>query len=197
MLAGVTLMVAGCGHSGSSIAAPAVTASFCGFRHGPVAVDKVLVIFEENHDYGSVVGSPHAPNLNRVASGCGLATHYEALTHPSLPNYLTAVSGQDYARSPFDGDCTPGGSCLINGPSIFGQEVAAGHTWRSYQEAMPAACDRFVCAEAQPRGLRRRRPVHLPVVRFAAGNGQLRGPGRRRRGGNTAVVLDPHPRPRP
>ena len=151
MLAGVTLMVAGCGHSGSSIAAPAVTASLCGFRHGPVAVDKVLVIFEENHDYGSVVGSPHAPNLNRVASGCGLATHYEALTHPSLPNYLTAVSGQDYARSPFDGDCTPGGSCLINGPSIFGQEVAAGHTWRSYQEAMPAACDRSGSGSYAPK----------------------------------------------
>lgn len=109
------------------------------------------MIFEENHDYGSVVGSPHAPNLNRVAAGCGLATSYEARTHPSLPNYLTAVSGQDYARSPFDGDCTPGGSCLVDGPSIFGQEVAAGHTWRSYQEAMPTACDRSGSGSYAPK----------------------------------------------
>jgi hypothetical protein len=111
----------------------------------------VLVIFEENHSYGAVVGSPDAPNLDRVAAACGLATDDEALTHPSLPNYLAAVSGQDFARSPFDGDCTPGGSCLITGPSIFGQEVASGHTWRSYEEAMPTACDRSDAGSYAPK----------------------------------------------
>ncbi|MGI8753917.1 MAG: alkaline phosphatase family protein [Acidimicrobiales bacterium] len=157
MLAGVSLVVAGCGHpapSPTATPAPAPgarTAPLCGFRSGPGAVDKVLVIFEENHDYGTVVGSRDAPNLDRVASGCGLATNDEALTHPSLPNYLAAVSGQDYARSPFDGDCTPGGSCLITAPSIFGQEVAAGHPWRSYQEGMPTACDRSGSGSYAPK----------------------------------------------
>lgn len=117
------------------------TVPLCGSRPGPGAVDKVMVIFEENHDYASIVGSPDAVNLNRVAERCGLATDYDAVTHPSLPNYLTAVSGRDFARSPFTSDCSPGGSCLIDAPSIFGQEVAAGHTWRSYQESMPRPCD--------------------------------------------------------
>ncbi|MDQ2725286.1 MAG: alkaline phosphatase family protein [Actinomycetota bacterium] len=154
----MTLVLAGCGHSarsgtaatGAQAAAGAPT-PLCGFRPGPGAVSKVLVIFEENHDYETVVGSHDAPTLDRVASSCGLGTDDTALTHPSLPNYLTAVSGQDYARSPFDGDCTPGGSCMITGPSIFGQEVAAGHAWRSYEEAMPTACDRSDAGSYAPK----------------------------------------------
>ncbi|MDQ6948782.1 MAG: alkaline phosphatase family protein [Actinomycetota bacterium] len=139
--ASLALLLAGCGRSSPPVKATLAMTPLCGFRPGPGVVDKVLMIFEENHDYSAVVGSPDAANLNEVAAACGLATNDQALTHPSLPNYLTAVSGQDYARSPFDGDCTPGGSCLISGPSIFGQEAAAGHSWRSYQESMPAACD--------------------------------------------------------
>ncbi|MDQ2728915.1 MAG: alkaline phosphatase family protein [Actinomycetota bacterium] len=159
VLAAVSLL-AGCGPPGPSARSapvpasgptPAPTAPLCGFRAGAAAIDKVLVIFEENHDYGAVVSSRDAPNLDRVASACGLATHYEALTHPSLPNYLAAVSGQDYARSPFDGDCSPGGACLVNGPTIFGQEQSAGHPWRSYQEAMPTACDQSDSGSYAPR----------------------------------------------
>ncbi|MDQ6838468.1 MAG: alkaline phosphatase family protein [Actinomycetota bacterium] len=169
-LAGLVVILAGCGRSAPAATAPLATAPLCGFRPGPGAVDKVLVIFEENHDYESVVGSSDAPNLARVASGCGLATGYQALTHPSLPNYLAAVSGQDFARSPFDGDCAPGPSCEIDGPSIFGQEVAAGHTWRSYQEAMVGACEG---TDAGPYAPKHNPAIYAIDVRSTCGSSDL------------------------
>lgn len=99
-----------------------------------------MVIWEENKDYSSVIGSSAAPYINSLAADCGLATNYRAATHPSLPNYLTPTSGLSYAKYPFNTDCSPGGSCLATGPSIFSQETGSGHQWRSYEEAMPANC---------------------------------------------------------
>src|SRR5262252_4257779 len=64
----------------------------CGFRTGASTVNKVMVIWFENKNYGSIVGSGSAPFLNRtVKAQCGLATNYQALSHPSLPNYLAAT----------------------------------------------------------------------------------------------------------
>jgi hypothetical protein len=115
--------------------------ALCGARPGAPAVAKVMVIWEENHSYPAIIGSPSAPYLNRVAAECGLATNYHSATHPSLPNYLQATSGRSFARAPFNYDCSPGGACSAPGPSIFSQEAAAGHQWRSYEESMPSACD--------------------------------------------------------
>jgi hypothetical protein len=100
-----------------------------------------MIIWEENQSYSAVIGSPSAPYLNRVAAECGLATDYFSATHPSLPNYLEATSGESFARAPFDFDCSPGGACSAAERSIFAQEASAGHQWRSYEESMPSACD--------------------------------------------------------
>lgn len=101
-----------------------------------------MVIWEENHSAADVLGSAEAPTFRAIAAGCASATSYHAVTHPSLPNYLTMTSGRSYARSPYDGDCSPTGSCTTANPSVFAQEAAAGRTWASYAEAMPQPCDR-------------------------------------------------------
>ena len=41
----------------------------------------------------AVIGSSAAPYENQLANACGLATNYHAVTHPSLPNYIAATSG--------------------------------------------------------------------------------------------------------
>ena len=120
----------------------------------------MLVIWEENKDFTDIIGSKDAPEINGVADQCGLATGAEADTHPSLPNYLTETSGVSYARPPFDGDCSPGGSCVATAPSIFGQEVAAGHEWRAYAESMPGNCDPSDSGPYAPR--------HNPAVYYPA-----------------------------
>jgi phospholipase C len=95
-------------------------------------------IFMENHSYDTVIGSPDAPYINNVASECGLATNYHNVTHPSLPNYISATSGLDLASlDPFTGDCDPTGACTTNTGSIFAQ----GESWKAYEESMPSTCD--------------------------------------------------------
>lgn len=105
-----------------------------------VQPQKILVILEENHSEKDVIGSNDAPTFTSVAKTCAAAANYQALTHPSLPNYLAMTSGVSFARSPFNGDCDPGGSCTATAPSVFAQEQQAGKSWKSYAESMPSAC---------------------------------------------------------
>jgi acid phosphatase len=103
-------------------------------------VNQVLLVWEENHSYSSVVGNPSAPELNSLAAQCGLATQYAALTHPSLPNYMERTSGRSYASYPWDSDCDPQGTCTTSAKSIFEELGTSGRQWRSYVEAMGHNC---------------------------------------------------------
>lgn len=90
-------------------------------------------ILLENVGY-SVIGSPEAPYLNHVASECGLATNYLAITHPSLPNYVALTSGSPQGI----GDDNDPADHPLNVPSLFSQ-LKGG--WLSYVESMPQPCD--------------------------------------------------------
>jgi phosphatidylinositol-3-phosphatase len=95
----------------------------------------VVVFMLENQSYGRVIGPVgstaynRAPNINKLAAQCGLAANFWNATHPSHPNYM-AVTG---------GDVYPVGA-VVDRASIFGQVVAAGEEWRSYNESMPGNC---------------------------------------------------------
>ncbi len=54
---------------------------------------RVVLVVEENHEFGQVIGSRSAPFLNRLAAQGTLLTRYYATTHPSLPNYVALVGG--------------------------------------------------------------------------------------------------------
>lgn len=90
----------------------------------------------ENESYDQVIGSRSAPFLNRLAAACGLATDYSAISHPSLPNYIAATSGNDWGIS----DDDPPSAHRLAVANIFSQLTAAGMTWRGYEESMPANC---------------------------------------------------------
>jgi hypothetical protein len=110
----------------------------CG-RIGPGSASyrHVIWIWMENEDYANVIGSSSAPYLNSLASECGLATNYHAITNPSLPNYIAATSGLGgYKLKPFYSDCEPDSYCSTRLKSIFSQVSS----WRAYQESMPTAC---------------------------------------------------------
>ena len=112
----------------------------CGTLSGRPRVDQVLVIWEENHSFSSIVGNSAAPEINLLADRCGVAADYLAVTHPSLPNYMSMTSGLSYARAPWDTDCSPGGACSTRAPSIFSELARDGKQWRSYAESMAANC---------------------------------------------------------
>jgi phospholipase C len=94
-------------------------------------------IWLENEDYRSVIDSADAPFQTTLAHDCGLATNYQAVSHPSLPNYLAATGGSTFGIAD-DGDPSVH---QVEATSIFAQVQEAGGTWASYEESMPTTCD--------------------------------------------------------
>lgn len=122
----------------------------CGLAHAATDYRHVVWIVLENVGY-SVVGSPDAPYLDRLASLCGLATNDDAVAHPSLPNYVALTSGSTQGIAD---DADPVDHPL-DVPSIFSQ--LAGD-WRAYAESMPGPCFRSGVGEYAPR--------HNPAVYY-------------------------------
>jgi acid phosphatase len=94
----------------------------------------VFTIIFENHELTSVIGNSSAPYFNKLAARYGLATDYDAVAHPSLPNYMALTGG----KTVFTSDCS---GCTTTGTSIADEVEHAGLTWRAYMETMPRPCD--------------------------------------------------------
>ena len=90
----------------------------------------------ENENYGSIIGSSAAPNLNALATKYGNGSpSYSAIGHPSLPNYIMWASGQ---AQPNSVDDAPPATHTYQGPTLADILTAAGHTVAAYGEAMPS-----------------------------------------------------------
>ena len=113
--------------------------------------DYVVIIIMENHSLCPIVGnitigckaSTIAPYETKLAQNYTLATHYSALAHPSLPNYVALVGGSTFNITR---NCSPAvnpcGSdhlcCPISAPNIVDRLDQAGLTWKAYAEDYPA-----------------------------------------------------------
>jgi hypothetical protein len=65
-----------------------------GFAAGEGQPDHIFFIMMENHATNQIIGnSADAPFINKLAQRYSVATNYHGVTHPSLPNYLAAISG--------------------------------------------------------------------------------------------------------
>jgi phosphatidylinositol-3-phosphatase len=134
LLALATVGLSACGSSSSS-SPPA----------GPVrpsASSHVVVVVMENEERPSVIGSPDAPYITRLARRYATATNSYAITHPSLPNYLALVSGSTHGIAT---DCT---SCEASGPNLATQLEAKRRTWKAYAEGLPSPCFNGATADA-------------------------------------------------
>ena len=139
IVASVAMMVA------QAIHAPAeAQAQMCGTRVGkPVRIKHVIVIVMENHSYGQLIGPSTSsaarqnPFLNGVLKRrCGLATNYSGITHPSLPNYISMLSGST------GGIHTNCNACWANAPTLLRQLERRRLGWRVFAESMPDPCTR-------------------------------------------------------
>jgi hypothetical protein len=106
--------------SRSTGGAPTVPA----FRHA-------LVVVFENKEQGEVAGNPTAPTFAALARQYATLSTYEAVAHPSLPNYLALVSGSTQG---IETDCT---ACLVRAPSLADTLERAGLSWKTYAEGLP------------------------------------------------------------
>jgi hypothetical protein len=95
----------------------------------------IVVIVLENHEYGSIVSSRSAPYLKRFARGGMLFTHFHALHHPSLPNYLEMTSGS--ANGCNSDGCA---KARFRSNNVFSQLSHNGFKWASWAESMGSRC---------------------------------------------------------
>jgi phosphatidylinositol-3-phosphatase len=94
------------------------------FRHA-------LVVVFENKEQGEVTGNPEAPTFAALAQQYATLSTYEAVSHPSLPNYLALVSGSTQG---IENDCT---SCVVHAPNLADTLERAGLSWKTYAEGLP------------------------------------------------------------
>jgi hypothetical protein len=123
----LVLAVAGCGGSAGATIPTVAPASV----RVPNFTHVVLVVFE-NHEATAIAGSPDAPTFNALAHRYATLTSYDAVAHPSLPNYLALVSGSTHGIS---SDCT---DCVVRARSLADTLAAAGKTWKTYAENLPS-----------------------------------------------------------
>jgi hypothetical protein len=120
----------------------------------------VVLVVEENHEFGQIIGSHQAPFLNRLAATGTLLTRYFAIGHPSLPNYVALVAGDPLGiRS----DCR---SCRRPGRTLVDQLEAAGISWKAYYQGLPAPCS--PAARAGAYTMKVNPFLHLDSVRSTA-----------------------------
>ena len=122
----LVLVAAACGGSAGATAPATVPHSV----RIPHFTHVVLVVFE-NKEATLIAGNPDAPTFNRLAQQYATLTDYDAVAHPSLPNYLALVSGSTQGIS---SDCT---DCIVRARNLADTLEAAGKTWKTYAEDLP------------------------------------------------------------
>ena len=128
----------------------------------------IFFIMMENHATDEIIGNTaDAPFINQLAGRYGVATSYYGVTHPSLPNYLAALSGDfqgiwDDCKAGADVTCAPeefvpgsgdATSALLltpaevasasatphwfSGRNLVDQLEESGRSWKAYMQSIP------------------------------------------------------------
>lgn len=125
------------GLAGVVVAGPAAAAASA--AGGLPTFNHVYLIVMENREYGSIVGSPNAPYINSLIRTYGLATNYDAVSHPSEPNYLALFGGSTFG-------VTNDGIYNLAKSNLAKQLWRAGLSWHVYEQDYPGNCSRTSAA---------------------------------------------------
>jgi len=112
----------------------------------PATVKHVIVIMEENENFGSVNGNAMAPYISSLATDCGYASNYADNTFAenlvSNPHYLALTSGSNCNT----GVDESGTGCITTDGDASGQTLsttsifAQVSSWKAYEESMTGNC---------------------------------------------------------
>ena len=94
------------------------------------AFDRIAIIWLENTDYDLAAGDPNLAWLAK--KGITLSNHF-AVTHPSMPNYAAAISGDYFGINHDDLIAIPS-----NVSTVVDLLEDKGISWGEYQEDMPS-----------------------------------------------------------
>ncbi|WP_231975914.1 alkaline phosphatase family protein [Mycobacterium sp. E2462] len=115
----------------------------------------VVIVVEENHSEGHIVGNKAAPFITALAAGGANMTQSYAETHPSEPNYLALFAGNTFGVTR--------DTCPVNAgaaPNLGSELLAAGYTFAGFAEGLPAVGSPVCSAGKYAR-------KHVPWVNFA------------------------------
>jgi uncharacterized protein (TIGR03437 family) len=119
----------------------------------PVA-PHVMLIVEENQEYGGIIGSANAPYINTLAKSYASATKWYAVQHNSPHDYLELLSGSDQGL----GTTKPPYSAT----TLVDELSTNAIPWKGYMESMPSTpCFK---GSTPPGGLYD--PIHNPFHYF-------------------------------
>lgn len=131
--------VAGVVVAAAAAVATAAPASSNTNRHGP-RLDRIFVIMLENHSKSSVIDDPNAPFLTGLAHRYAMADMYFGVTHPSMPNYIAAIAGDNFGLQ----DDNDQNVVNFDRPNLVDQLEGHHVSWDAYMETLPAnKLDRF------------------------------------------------------
>src|SRR5438477_9334657 len=94
--------------------------------------DHIVVVVEENHAFGKVIGNARAPYLSSLAAAGATMSRSFAVTHPSEPNYLALFSGSTQGVA--DDSCPH----TFSTENLGHQLIAAKKTFIGYSEGLPS-----------------------------------------------------------
>ncbi|MGI8421725.1 MAG: alkaline phosphatase family protein [Gaiellaceae bacterium] len=93
----------------------------------------VFVIMLENHSQSGVIDDANAPYITSLAHTYGMAENYYGVTHPSLPNYVAAISGSNWSANDDNPDRRFDHTNLVD--QLEQKKIG----WGAYMESMPSA----------------------------------------------------------
>ncbi len=130
-----------------------------GGSSGLPAFSHIYLIVMENHEYSSIVGSSNAPYLNGLIAQYGLATNYDAVAHPSEPNYFALFSGSTQG-------ITNDSKYDLAGTNLADQLAAHQKTWRVFAQNVPLGCYTGMTASGGADGSGSYARKHEPAISF-------------------------------
>ena len=103
-------------------------------------LDRIFVIMLENHSQSSVIDDPNAPYLTSLAHTYAMADRYYGVTHPSMPNYLAAIAGDNFGIQ----DDNDQNVVNLDRTNVVDQLESHHISWDAYMDSLPAnKLDRF------------------------------------------------------
>jgi phosphatidylinositol-3-phosphatase len=96
--------------------------------------DHIVIVVEENHSFGQIIGESDTPYINSLVKEGALLTKFFAFHHPSQPNYFVLFSGD---RQKVQRDECLRDRPLVTARSLGGQLVRNGLSFKGYAEGLP------------------------------------------------------------
>ncbi|HEU0032146.1 MAG TPA: alkaline phosphatase family protein [Kofleriaceae bacterium] len=132
------LALAGCSNTSGSTSAICNPLALTTPRPNPQWSGTVFTIVIENKNLDDIRGNAQAPFINSLIAGNTLAAGYhDPFVHPSEPNYLWMVAGENFGILD---DKDPSAHPIDSTSHIADQIEHAGLTWKTYQESMGEPC---------------------------------------------------------